>query len=257
MRRQPAEAENRRWRLVRAGTDAVPASLRRLMERAARRRPGPVPWRLIGLACAAVAFLAWIVLGSPVLAVRHVRVHGLVMLEELRVVEAAGVTIGTPLARVDADAIAGRVAALAPVAAVEVSRGWPATLHIDVRERVPVGAVKRDNQFHLFDDQGVIFRAVASPPAGVVQVEIRSGDQERLVKASLKVIQALTPQLRSELVTLTLDGPAGIALALRRDRMVTWGDAEDSDLKAKVATALLAQKGKKFDVSVPEIVTIQ
>ena len=44
---------------------------------------------------------------------------------------------------------------------------------------------------------------------------------------------------------------------LRKDRTVTWGDAEQSDLKAKVATALLSQKGKQIDVSVPEIVTIQ
>lgn len=261
MRRPSTEDEGRRWRLVRAGTDAIPLSLRRLMERATRGRsvaiPGTVPWRLISLICAAVALLVWVVFASPVLAVRNVQVNGLVWLEEFRVQEAAAVVRGTPLSRLDTSVVTGRVAALAPVASVEVTRVWPATVRIDIIERVPVGAVKRDNQFHLFDDQGVIFRAADSLPAEVVLVDIKIGEPDRLIKASLQVIRSLTPELRSELVSISIDGPAGIALALRKDRMVTWGDAVESDLKAKVATALLARKEKKIDVSVPEIITIE
>lgn len=247
----------RRWRLVRARSDAIPASLRRLMARATRPRLGTVPWGLLGLAVAVFVFLGWLVFASPVLGVRKVQVDGLILLEEFQVREAAGVVMGTPLPRVDTGSVTERVAALAPVASVDVTRVWPSTLRIEVVERVPVGAVKADDQLHVFDDQGVIFRTADSPPPDAVVVEIKSGDPARLVIQALKVIQALTPELKSELVTLTIDGPAGITLVLQKDRMVTWGDAEDSDLKARAATALLKQKGNRIDVSVPEIVTIQ
>lgn len=256
----PTESDDgrRRWRLVRAGTDAVPASLRRLMSRARPPQLASVPWRLIGLVLATVGLLGWIVLVSPVFGVRQVEVSGLLLLDEEQVLQAAAVPAGKPLARVDVAGIRSRVGALAPAESVEVSRGWPATLRIAVIERTPVAAIKRDNLYHVFDRHGVTFLTSSSLPADVVEVKLPAeGAPEKPMKAALRVIQALTPQLRSELVRLVVNGPAGIQLVLRKDRMVTWGDAEESDLKAKVATALLAQKGKQIDVSVPEIVTIQ
>ena len=245
----------RRWRLGRAGTDAVPESLRRLFfPRNATRRLADLPWGLMAATLATIGFLSWLIFVSPVLGVRTVKVEGLSFLDEAQVREASGVLDGTPLTRIDPDSVAERVRGLPPVAGVEVAREWPSTLRITVVERVPVGGIKRDNAFHLFDDKAVVFRAVDALPDGVVAVECQA---DNLIKGAVTVIQALTPQLRSELVRLTIDGPAGITLVLKKDRMVTWGDATESELKAKVATALLKQKGNRIDVSVPEIVTIQ
>lgn len=245
----------RRWRLVRAGTDAVPESLRRLFfPHAAGRRLADLPWGLMAATLVTIGFLAWLGFYSPVLGVRKVQVDGVSFLDEAEVREVAGVSNGTPLTRVDADAVADRVAALPAVSGVEVSRHWPSTLRISVRERVPLGGIKRDNAFQLFDGSGVIFRTVQSLPPDVVTVECQA---DNLVKGAVTVIRSLTPQLREQLARLTIDGPAGITLVLKKDRMVTWGDAQNSDLKAKVATALLKQKGTRIDVSVPEIVTIQ
>jgi cell division protein FtsQ len=42
-------------------------------------------------------------------------------------------------------------------------------------------------------------------------------------------------------------------LELVNDREVIWGDAEQSDRKAQVATALLAQPVTTIDVSAPEV----
>jgi cell division protein FtsQ len=245
----------RRWRLVRAGTDAVPAYLRRLFfPQNAGRRLASIPWGMVGATLATLAFLGWLGFVSPVLGVRHVQIDGLVFLDKDQVRETAGVLEGTPLTRVDTGEVARRVAAMTPVASVEVSRVWPSTLRIAVVERVAIGAVKRDNAFQLFDANAVIFRTSGSLPSDVVLVETNA---DNLIRASITVIRALTPQLRSELVRLSIDGPAGITLVLKKDRMVTWGDARQSELKAKVATALLKQKGARIDVSVPEIVTIQ
>jgi cell division protein FtsQ len=171
---------------------------------------------------------------------------------------AASFATGRPLARVDTDEVAAKVRTLAPVATVEVSRGLPSTLHIVILERTAIAAVKRDNAYHLFDREAVVFQASSSLPADVVEVTLpESGPLDRPMKAAAHVIEALTPELRAELVRLEISGPAGIQLVLKKDRMVTWGDAAESDKKAKVATALLKQKGKQIDVSVPEIVTIQ
>jgi cell division protein FtsQ len=249
----------RRWRLVRAGTDAVPESLRRLFfprstadQRS--RRLSDAPWGLMAATLVTIGFLGWLIFASPVLGVRTVHVEGLSFLDASEVREAAGVLNGTPLTRVDVDGVAQRIGALPAVETVDVSRDWPSTLRITVVERVPIGAIKRDNAFHLFDDKAVIFRTADAPPAGIVTVECQA---DNLIKGAVTVIQALTPQLRGELLRLSIDGPAGITLVLKKDRMVTWGDATQSELKAKVATALLKQKGGRIDVSVPEIVTIQ
>ena len=240
---------------MRAGTDAVPESLRRLFfPRSSSRRLADLPWGLMAATLATIGFLGWLIFVSPALGVRTVRVEGLSFLDESEVREASGVLSGTPLTRIDLDGVTQRVGALPAVASVDVSRDWPSTVRITVVERVPIGGIKRDNAFHLFDDKAVIFRAAEALPDGVVTVECQA---DNLIKGAVTVIQALTPQLRSELVRLSIDGPAGITLVLKKDRMVTWGDATQSELKAKVATALLKQKGNRIDVSVPEIVTIQ
>jgi cell division protein FtsQ len=131
-------------------------------------------------------------------------------------------------------------------------------LHLKVIERIPVAVVKQDNVFLVFDRFGVQFIVAPAPPADTVEVLLpQNMPADRAMRDALKVIKSLTVELRAQLVRLVVNGPAGIQLTLQKDRMVTWGDAEESELKAKVATALLTQKGKRIDVSVPEIVTIQ
>jgi cell division protein FtsQ len=38
--------------------------------------------------------------------------------------------------------------------------------------------------------------------------------------------------------------------------VIRWGDAERSDIKATVATALLDRPGRTIDVTVPDVATI-
>ncbi|MDI1464861.1 FtsQ-type POTRA domain-containing protein [Catellatospora sp. KI3] len=265
----------RRWRLVRAGTDAIPPALRQFMRRQSawrqlllrkRGRLRPARRRRLLLArlaaVAAVALVAgalsWLVLASPVLGVRDIHVEGALVLDADQVREAAGVPLDTPLARVDTDAVAARVAALPPALTVDVSRSWPSTLVITVVERTAVAGVPVGKKYDLFDDHGVIYRTVSSLPSGLVRVRLATpGPQDVSTQAALTVLRALTKELRRDLDTLIVDGPARIRLELRGDRVVTWGDAEESVSKAKVATALLSKPDKLIDVSgVPDVVTL-
>lgn len=255
----PQDGSRRSWRLVRASKDAIPTSVRKFMRRARQRRIRAVaPWGLLALGACVIGLLGWAVFVSPVLGVRHVVVIGTLHLDPAQVRQAAGVPVGTPLARVDVAAVQARVQALPPVGQVRATRRWPSTLLISLTERTPVGAVANGKQFDLLDDHGVIFRTVLSPPPGVVRMRLAApGPADLSTLAGLTVLRALSPRLRSELLALVVDAPARIRLELRGDRMVTWGDAADSELKAKVATALLAQSGDRIDVSAPRVVTIR
>jgi cell division protein FtsQ len=256
----PGRGGARRWRLVRARTDAVPASVRRFMRRARRRRMrAAVPWTVAAAVLALVGAGAWIAYGTSAFGVRQVRVIGTDILSPLQVQQAAAVRPGTPLPRVDLDAVRARVAALAPVDTVEVRRDWPDAVVVAVAERTAVVAVPQGKRFVLVDDAGFAYHTVARRPAHLPLARLPAppGPSEPTTQAALQVLRALTGELRDQLVTLVVEGPARIRLELRRDREVVWGDSTESETKAQVATALLARRGTTIDVSAPDVVTIR
>ncbi len=110
-----------------------------------------------------VGGLGWVLLASPWLAVDEVAITGTGRTTPQQVLKAAAVPAGTPLAKVDAGAVAARIERLPAVASVEVSRGWPRTLQLDVTERVAVAGVLRDGKVDLVDATGVPFAQGAGP----------------------------------------------------------------------------------------------
>ena len=81
------------------------------------------------------------------------------------------------------------------------------------------------------------------------------GPQDPATLAALHVAASLTTPLRSALRELVAETPARIVLELADGRVIRWGDAERSEVKATVATALLDRPGHIIDVSVPEVAT--
>jgi cell division protein FtsQ len=254
-----SQGGGRRWRLVRAHTDAVPTSVRRLMA-AARRRAGTGrrAWALAGGTAALVVLAVWVVWASPLLALTQVQVTGTDLLAPADVREAAGVPDGTPLPRVRTDEVADRVATLAPVARVEVSRSWPRTLVIDVTERTAVAAVPLDDGYGWLDATGTVFHDASGAPPGVPALELSEpGPDDPATAAALVVLGALTPELHARLDTVVVAGPARIRLELSDGSTVVWGDESASEEKARVATALLDRDAAVIDVSAPEVVVLR
>lgn len=244
----------RRWRLVRAHPDAVPYSVRRFRKRR-MGRSAATPWVTAAVVALLAALAGWVTYGTSFLGVRDIRVTGVDILSASEVSHAARVKPGTPLARVDLSAVRQRVARLVPVDRVTVHRDWPHSIVVDVTERTAVAAVPQGKKFVLVDRSGVAFHTVAARPSGIPVVALKALPD---AKAAVQVLAALTPQLKRELASVTVDGPARIRLKLTGDREVVWGDAADSGQKARVATALLARDdGKVFDVSAPDVVTIR
>ncbi|MFC7532716.1 cell division protein FtsQ/DivIB [Actinoplanes sp. GCM10030250] len=249
----------RNWRLVRADTDAVPPSARRFMARARQRRlRAALPWLVAAGGLLVAGGLVWLVYGTAVLGVRQVDVVGAELLSPEQVREAAAVPALRPLARVDLDEVSARVRGLAPVDRVVVSRSWPSTLVVEVVERTPVAAVPVREKFELIDDEGVPFRVVAKQPRSLPLARVATpapGDEN--TGSALTVLNALSDELREQLVAVTVLSPVEIRLELRKGRVVVWGDDTQSPQKSKVATALLSQKGEEIDVSAPSVVTIR
>ena len=202
--------------------------------------------------------LAWVVFATSVFAVREVRVTGSAIAPPEQVRSTAEVTLGTPLARIDVDAVRARVRALPSVADVDVHRAWPSTLVIAVVERRPVAAVPAADGYLLVDAEAVPFQSVARPPAGLAVVRVDSpGPSDPSTRAALSVLAALTPELRAKLSAVVAESPVRIHLELTGGRTVIWGDARDGATKARVATALLGQSGRTIDVSAPEVATVR
>jgi cell division protein FtsQ len=250
---------------VRASKEAVPASVRRVFMAAARRgrlgaglRRHRRRWGLVGGASVLVLLAGWLLWGTSVMGVREVRVTGTAILTPAEVRDVAAVAERTPLLRVRAGEVAARVAALPPVAAVQVRRDWPDTVVIEVVERTAVVVVPSVEGFRLIDPAGVGFHTVPAAPAGLpVLILVEPGSEQPATEAALTVLAALTPQLRAELSAVTVAGPADIRLTLGSGRTVLWGDQQDSADKARVATVLLERDGEVIDVSARGVVSVR
>ncbi|MGH3734859.1 MAG: cell division protein FtsQ/DivIB [Micromonosporaceae bacterium] len=247
----------RDWKLVRASREAVPSSVRTrtVPSRVARRRR-TLRWLAALATVAVVAAAVWVVFGTGVFAVAKVEVTGTKVLTPDQVRGAAVVVIGTPLARLDTEGITARVSRLAPVARVAVERHWPDTVVIRVTERTPVAAVPYARRYSVIDATGVVFQRVPRRPRELPLVELaRPGPKDPATRDALRVLAALTPQLRVVLVKLAAPATTRITLHLTKGRTVIWGDAEHSTRKAQAASALLKRAAKVIDVSAPDVVT--
>jgi cell division protein FtsQ len=250
----------RRWRLVRARSDAIPASVRRFNQRARqRRRQAARPW-LVGAVALLLGALVWgVAYHTSLLGVSTIEVRGNTLVTTDQVRAAAAVPDGTPLVSLDLTEVQRRVASLTPVSHAVVTRDWPSTLVIVVTERTPVAMIARtDKRYDLIDGSGVVYRTEVSRPAGLPLVKLgRPGPQDPSTRAALLVLAALTGELRGQLVALVVDTPTRIRLDLANNRQIIWGDATDNATKARAATSLLPRQGSVIDVSAPSFVIVR
>lgn len=233
-----------------------------------RRQLDPRRRRLVvaGSVVVLAGVLAWVVLASPLLAVRTVQVDGAVALSADQVRDAAGVAEGTPLVRVDTAAAAARVAGLPQVADAEVTRGWPDRVVVTVRERVAVAVVDQDGTRSLVDAGGTLFDTITGdPPAGVVPLVVSDpGPDDRATAAALAAVVSLPGAVRDQVTQVAATTPDDVTLTLTDGTTVLWGDASQADRKAEVLAAVLDQLGAggldaatQVDVSSPDQVVLR
>ncbi|CAI9419774.1 cell division protein FtsQ/DivIB [Nocardioides sp. T2.26MG-1] len=242
--------------MARRGAPRDPAE--RTRRRFARRQWARrwLAWRYVVAVVVLVALVTggiWAVYFSSWLSVSGVEVDGVDQLSAAEVREAAAVPEGEALARVDLDRIRSRVEALAPVRSADVSRQWPDQVLIEVEERVAVAVVEIGGQLKGMDDQGVVFRDYAQPPAGLPRVETGGPTSSDALREAALVAGSLPTDLQAKVDHVEVATIDEISLELRDGRSVEWGSADDSELKARVLADLLAAapKAPHYDVSVP------
>jgi cell division protein FtsQ len=218
-----------------------------------------MPW-LIAAAVVVVGGIATgVVYTTGLFGITRVVVQGADVSTPLEVQTAASIRRGTPLARVNLNAVSRRVEQVVAVRHATVRRSWPHTLTVIVVERVAVAVVPDpDGGFVQVDDGGVAFQWVRERPASLPLVRLTGPSAtDPTTRAALRVLLALPPELRTPLVALVAEAPTRIRLELTGDRAVVWGDATENAAKARVAVSLLNGPATVLDVSAPDVVTVR
>lgn len=211
--------------------------------------------RLVARIAVPLVVLALIAVGiylvgfSSVLAVKSVRISGEKYLSSAEISRTAAVPYGAPLARTDITAIQERVAGIRQVESASVTRTWPNTVTIRVRERTAVYAVEEGSSYLLVDRFGVGFRT-APAAASLPKAAVPAGDQQLLKSVGI-VVGALPGSLQHKVQRIQATTRDSITLRMSNGDTVFWGSEEQSRLKAQVLVPLLRQKGSRYDVSAP------
>ncbi|HEY2792971.1 MAG TPA: FtsQ-type POTRA domain-containing protein [Micromonosporaceae bacterium] len=248
----------RRWRLVRAGSQAIPSSVRRFNQRRrARRLSSARPWLIAAGVLALAGVATFVVYGTSMLGVSHITVVGNGPVHKADVRTAAAVAIGTPLASVDLSKVGARVETLIGVRSAKVRRDWPRTLVIEVTPRTAIVAVPDGKAYRLVDSSGVAFQTVSAQPELPLLQVTSPGPDDSSTMSALAVLGSLPKSIRDQLVRIKAPSSASVTLYLINKREVIWGDSSDNAAKGRVAVSLLKRPGTVIDVSAPNVVTVR
>jgi cell division protein FtsQ len=229
---------------------------RRSRKRFARRqwRRRWLAWRYVVVLVLVLALLGTGVYGvwfSSWLDVEEVDVSGAQTISPDELRRRADIGTGTPLARVDLERAEARIRSLAVVKEADVSRQWPDTILIDIRERVAIAVVEIGGRLRGMDADGKVFRDYNRPPPGLPLVRTEIGTGAPALREAALVIAALPESLALLVGYLLVETVDEISLFLKDGRQVVWGSADDSGTKAEVLEGLLQTDADVYDVSVP------
>ncbi|GLW12182.1 hypothetical protein Misp01_73100 [Microtetraspora sp. NBRC 13810] len=227
----------------------------------AGRSPRRQHWRtvfIVVLTAGVVGSATWLVFFSSVLGVSRIEVVGNVTVDRTRIQQAAGVPIRHPLATVDLAAVQGKVLGIQQIESATVDRSWPGTLRIKVVERRPIAVILAQGKAALMDRHGVVteIRTVPPPRLPILRVD-RPGPGDPATRAALSVIDRLPEGLAVRVQAVRAASAESVSLMLRDGRSVVWGGADRSRDKARILDTLLRRPANTYDVSSPEVVTVQ
>jgi cell division protein FtsQ len=202
--------------------------------------------------------VAWGVSVSPLLDIDHLQVRGMQHLTAADVEDAAGVHTGDPMVWLDTGDAVASIEAMPYVATASVTREWPDTVRIVVRERRPAAWVDAPTGKALVDGTGRVLEVVDQPPSGMPQLlgahvvpppggRIDALDAAKVAGALHGIAAAGTKSVE------TTDH--GVTLHLLSGPEIRMGEPNRIGVKVRAALAVLAASAgvpvTYVDVSVP------
>lgn len=223
------------------------------------------PWRrrrraiILGTAGTVLALIVLLVVAItiPPLRVHEVTVTGAGYVDSSAVTDAAAPQEDHSMLLVRSGAVEEEVEKVPGVKSAQVSKKWPSTLSVEVTERTPLATLKEaDGSTHILDADGVELPEAAGKDEKLVPLTIggKGGDTDAISGSMLSVLAALPDSMRTTVTAITASSTNDVTLTVKTDsgtKTIVWGNAQDSELKAKVATTLLSQPGSEIDVTSP------
>ena len=197
---------------------------------------------------------------SPLLDVDHVHVRGAAQAPVADVVRAAG--HGRQMIDLDEHRLAIAIERIPWVQAADVTKRWPGTVEVTLRERTPLAAIVRaDGTTSIVDQSGRVLEIRAEPAPELFRVESTSAAGgagsivSRANRGALAVVASLPDVLAGRVPSVVVHEDATLELRLDGKVTVVFGPARD--IRAKlVALTTVVQKTdlrrvRAIDVRVP------
>ncbi len=176
------------------GLAGIPAPMderirrRRRSVRLERRRGHRTALLLLGvLLCSAAAFL--VLRSTDVFAVKRITATGADQVTEEQIASVTAGVMGRSLLTISTSEVKQALLGLPCVEAVEVTRGFPNTLEIELAEYRPVARIVIGGSTSLISDTGKVLDAIG--PLGVSELPLLVPDASYLISVGEKLPQAL------------------------------------------------------------------
>lgn len=229
------------------------SEVRRFTRRSRRRR---ITWAVAIAIVATMLALVAIAVYSPLLALKKIEIDGASRVDPASIRSAVDGQLETPLALIDFERITDELSAFPLIRSYVTEVIPPDTLRIHVVEREAIGSIVAGSGFTLIDPAGVVIERSATRPPGWPLIDVSGADSRSAAfDAAVEVMLALPDSVRGGLDTVTASTRDDVRLTLAGGGAeIIWGSASDSDYKARVLAAALAQNYPnvtEYNVSAP------
>ena len=186
---------------------------------------------------------------SSALKIKSIKVNGLERLSEQRVLELAQIKIDEPLIELDSELVMNQVLQEKLIKEVEVRKGWPNTVVIEIKERKPIALTDLTDGRYLVDETGVAFTR-----AGPNDVHLFvSAPTEAARGLAARVAKQLPEWLVSEVAIIESFDAKRATVILTSGRKIIWGDEFRTEEKSAVLLVLLRTVEGDIDISTVEV----
>lgn len=207
---------------------------------------------------AALVLLVVLTAYSPLLSLRTIEVQGTSRIDPAMVVTKLDDQVGRPLSLIDFGQIERTLESFPLVQSYVTETRPPDTLVIKIVERQPVASVQTDTGYQLIDPVGVIVESSQERVPGYPLLDTAVTPKDSKQFAAIGAVMLAIPvDLRNQIQTVLAETPDSIRFIMASTgNSVLWGSSEQSPLKARILTSMLAQpelaSSTEIDVSSPE-----